>query len=59
MSQPAYPGRDTPRSYVGRLVAAECPECHHRAYIADPEIMGAEGYCSGCNGLVTWEVWAE
>jgi len=59
MSQPAYPGRDTPRSYIGREVRATCQQCGHRAYIAPPKEFGAEGYCTACDAIVTWEVWAD
>jgi hypothetical protein len=54
---PAYPGRDTPDSYNGRVVPAECPE-GHRAYIPPLSFAGhSEGYCSGCKSLVEWDRW--
>jgi len=59
MTSAAYPGRDTPPSYIGREVLASCPQCGHRAYIAPPDTFGSEGYCSGCDGITTWEAWAE
>jgi hypothetical protein len=57
VSKPAYPGRDTPPSYVGEETPAECPECGHKAYIAAPESFGREGHCTSCNQLVQWEEW--
>jgi hypothetical protein len=57
MTLPAYPGRDTPKSYNGRHVPAECPECGHRAYIPPKSFDGPEGYCSGCQAIVTWDYW--
>jgi hypothetical protein len=59
MTLPAYPGRDTPRSYVGTEVPAECPQ-GHRVYI--PVFSFAEtvkGACPKCNDVVEFTYWRE
>jgi RNase P subunit RPR2 len=55
MSDPAYPGRHTARSYDGPETLAVCPECHAKRYVPDDATNGKRTYCSGCDSLVEWE----
>jgi len=59
MTLPAYPGRDTPKSYQGSHVPAECSDCGHRAYIPPKSFGDDSGYCTGCESIVAWEYWRE
>jgi Zn ribbon nucleic-acid-binding protein len=59
MTLPAYPGRDTPASYVGAHVPAECPECGHIMYVPPVSFDGKERRCNGCETIQTLTFWRE
>jgi hypothetical protein len=59
MSLPAYPGRNTPDSYVGAHVPATCPECANVMYVPPVSFDGRERRCSACETITELHFWRE
>jgi len=51
MTLPAYPGRDTPPSYQGEHVPAECPTCGHKMYVPPVSFGGRVRRCERCESI--------
>ncbi len=59
MTLPAYPGRDTPPSYVGEHVPASCPACGKVMYVPPLSYEGPQRRCPRCDRIRKLNFWRE
>jgi hypothetical protein len=59
MTLPAYPNRDTPPSYVGSHVPAQCPRCGHMMYVPPLSFAPNPRRCEKCERITNLNFWRE